>query len=793
RLRVRNGLTLDTGKVRLDSNGIIGFEGSQTFAGEIHFEGAFSYLSIDGTSTLTLAPTALVHGANGRIGQAIFLGGLGTLVNQGTIRADVAGSTLVINPNVFSNLATLETRNGGTLSIESAAWTQGGQLRVGPGTLNLGGALSPGSIGTVVADGGSAVLSGNLDLQGGTLALNNATGPLQIDGATVKNGSITQSGAGQLVFSTHGQNFLDTIRLTGDLVLTNNGARVRIRNGLTLDTGKVRLHSNGIIGFDGTQTFTGEIHFEGAFSYLSIEGTSTLTLAPTALVHGANGRIGQAIFLGGIGTLVNQGTIRADVAGSTLVINANVFSNVATLETRNGGTLSIESATWTQGGQLRVGPGIINLGGTLSPGSIGTLVAEGGSTVLSGNLDLQGGTLALNNATGPLQINGATLKDGSITQSGAGQLIFTTHSQNFLDAIRLTGDLVLTNNSARVRIRNGLTLDTGKVRLDSNGILGFDGTQTFAGEIQFEGAFSYLSIEGTSTLTLAPTALVHGSNGRIGQAVFLGGIGTLVNQGTIRAEVAGAMLVINPNSFSNAATLETRNGGILSIESATWTQGGQLRAGPGTINLGGTLAAGSIGTLVADGGSTVLSGNLDLQGGTLALNNSTGPLQINGATVENGSITQSGAGQLVFSTHSQNFLDAIRLVGDLVLTNNSARVRIRNGLTLDTGKVRLNSNGILGFDGTQTFAGEVHFEGALSYLSIEGTSTLTLAPTALVHGANGRIGQAIFLGGTATLVNQGTIRAEVAGATLLVNPNVFSNAGTLQQVNGGTLVAPGFP
>ncbi|MCC6231074.1 MAG: hypothetical protein IT580_00415, partial [Verrucomicrobiales bacterium] len=214
---------------------------------------------------------------------------------------------------------------------------------------------------------------------------------------------------------------------------------------------------------------------------------------------------------------------------------------------------------------------------------------------------------------------------------------------------------------------------------------------------------------------------------------------------------------------------------------------------PGALRLGGSLTLGAASTIVATGGTLEITGVLNLQTATLTLSPTTGNLVIDSGTLLNGSLVQSGGARLIFSASSQNYLDAIQLTGDLVLTNSNARARVLNGLTLTGGKVRLNANGAIGFEGSQTFGGEVLFEGDSGFVSIDGTTTLTLATTALVHGKTGRIGQAIFTGGTSTLLNQGTIRADVSGGTLTVNPNAFTNSGTLQQINGGTLVAPGFP
>jgi hypothetical protein len=793
RVRIRNGLTVTGGRVRLNNNGGIGFEGNQTFAGEMLFEGDTGFLSIDGNTTLTLAPTALIHGKSGRIGQAIFQGGTAVLVNQGTIRANVAGGTLFLNPNTFTHTGTLETLNGGILAIGPSSWTQNGTVRVGTGTVQLGGTVTLGPGGVWLSNGGSLQLTGLLDLGGATLALNPTTGSLVMNSGLLRNGTVTQTGGAQLLFNASSQNFLDAIQVVGDLDLTPNSSRVRIRNGLTLTGGRVRLNNNGAIGFEGNQTFAGEMVFEGDTGFLSIDGNTTLTLAPTALIHGKSGRIGQAVFQGGTAVLVNQGTLRANVAAGTLFVNPTTLTNTGTLESLNGGVLAIGPTAWTQNGTVRIGVGAVQMGGTVTLGASGSFLSTGGILELTGLLDLGGATLSLNATTGSLLLNSGTLRNGTVAQTGGSPLKFNSSSQNFLESMTVSGDLDLTTASARVRVRNGLTVNGGRVRLNNNSVIGFDGVQTFAGEVVFEGDTSFLSLDGNATLTLAPTALIHGKSGRVGQALFQGGTAVLVNQGTLRADVAAGTILVNPNTFTNTGTLESSNGGVLAIGPTAWTQNGTVRTGVGTVQLGGTITLGASGSFVSNGGALELTGLLDLGGATLSVNATTGSLLLNSGTLRNGTVAQTGGAQLRFNSSGQNFLDSIAMNGDLDLTAASSRARIRNGLTISNGRVRLNNNGVIGFEGNQAFAGEMVFEGDTGFLSIDGNTTLTLAPTALVHGKTGRIGQAIFQGGTSVLVNQGTIRAEVAGGTLTVNPTTFTNTGTLNQTNGGRLVAPGFP
>ena len=184
-----------------------------------------------------------------------------------------------------------------------------------------------------------------------------------------------------------------------------------------------------------------------------------------------------------------------------------------------------------------------------------------------------------------------------------------------------------------------------------------------------------------------------------------------------------------------------------------------------------------------------LTGLLNLTGDTLTLDAATGSWTLKGGTIKGGTVTQTAQGALVF-TSSQNTLDGVTVNGDLDLTTSNARLKVLNGLTLN-GDARIDNNGAIAFNGTQTFGtGKVVFEGSSGSLGVDGNTTLTLGPAMVVRGKTGRIGQAVLQGGAGHLVNQGLISADTAGGTLTINPTQFTNEGTVEEKNGGTIIVP---
>src|SRR5439155_13716102 len=87
----------------------------------------------------------------------------------------------------------------------------------------------------------------------------------------------------------------------------------------------------------------------------------------------------------------------------------------------------------------------------------------------------------------------------------------------------------------------------------------------------------------------------------------------------------------------------------------------------------------------------------------------------------------------------------------------------------------------------------INLENSSANLSVSRTpstvidDTLTIASGATVRG-RGNITSGYFTSGAAnTVVNNGLISADLAAATMTINPDVFTNNGTTQAINGASL------
>src|SRR5437773_9520692 len=98
---------------------------------------------------------------------------------------------------------------------------------------------------------------------------------------------------------------------------------------------------------------------------------------------------------------------------------------------------------------------------------------------------------------------------------------------------------------------NGLTVNgalTLASSLNQQVGLFFTGTQTLGGhgQVVFAGTGNNVLLPGSGTLTIGPALTIRGGNGTIGDQSL-----PLINEGTISAEVAGSVITVRGNPFTN--------------------------------------------------------------------------------------------------------------------------------------------------------------------------------------------------------------------------------------------------
>jgi hypothetical protein len=729
-LTVSNCLTLNgtatLGGSGSNNYGYLNFSGSQTLGGSgtVVFSGTGLYDSLGiGTGTLTIGSGITVKGQTGYVGYSPEVGGSPssiTVVNQGTIEANVSGGTITIQDAATPNTGTLDASSGGTLSLLSTNFTPGGTLEADAGsTVTIGGTIV--NTGAVFSPTGSGTVTITGTIQGGTVDVGTGTN-------LVLAGSI-----------------LNGVTLSGTYQLAANGV-IEIEGGLTLN-GTLTLGSGsnfGVLYFIGNGTSqtlggSGTVVFSGTGLYDSLGiGTGTLTIGSGITVKGQTGYVGYSPEVGGSPssiTVVNQGTIEANVSGGTITIQDAATPNTGTLDASNGGTLSLLSTNFTPGGTLEADAGstvtisgtIVNTGGIFSPTGSGTVAITG---------TIRGGTVSAGTGT---------------TVNLAGSL---------LNGVTLSGNYPVAGNSS-VTVQNGLTLN-GTLTLGGSsgyGYLSFQGTQTLGGSgtVAFGSSSADNAVWPTtagSTLTIGAGIMVRGQTGYVGYDPNLGGSPTVavINQGTIQADVSGKTITVYGTGSQNSGSLKALNGATLSIQ-GTLTN-------TATVSVDSTSVLSVSGTLT--GGTIVLQAGAQIHGSALS-----------GVTV-NGSFTVAG----------------------------NSGVTVQNGLTLN-GTLTLGGSsgyGYLNFQGTQTLGGSstVAFgsSSATNALWLPNSgSSLTIGAGITVRGQTGDVGYDPNLGGSTavTVVNQGTIQADVSSGTITINGTgaTFLNSGTVNASLGTISISTG--
>jgi autotransporter family porin len=480
---------------------------TQTLTGNtINLDGTSVQLAIDGSNTVTLGVGTLVRG-RGTIGNAIFVGGTAGLNNQGTIRADLAGQTLNISPTNFTNEAAgiVEAINGSNLTISATNWTNAGQINAtGSAAVNLTGTYTtPGIVNT--STGGVVNLQGTWNNPGNYTFP--GTGSLTLLGGNISGGQITPTGGKTLLYSGSGGILSNGLVFSGDLNLSDASDRLRLQSGASF-TGVANVSGNSaVLGFEYSGTLTGKtINLDGANPQFSLEASHILTLGPGTLVRG-RGTVGNQVFIGGTNTLINQGTIRADLTGQTLTVSPNGFSQQGAVEALNGGTLSIPAGYIQTAGTTRVD-------GTIQTSAGSSIVIVSGSLEGKGTVNANvtnSGTISPGLSAGALSI----VDDLSLTSSSIIRIELggTTQGTQY-DLLSEAGTIPLTlAGTLSVSFLNGFestvqASDTFTIIASNQAITGAF-TNLVGGRIEADDSFGNLA--GTFALNLAGNNVTLGS------------------------------------------------------------------------------------------------------------------------------------------------------------------------------------------------------------------------------------------------------------------------------------------
>ncbi|MEK7811745.1 MAG: hypothetical protein AAB278_08025, partial [Pseudomonadota bacterium] len=753
----------------------------------------FAGLTAGGTLQIDSGVTLQGYGA-------VYDFNVSALTNNGSIIANTTGQTFSINNSSVTNNGTMSVTagsmivspaalNNGTIKVASGAtfsdpngFTNNGIL-TGTGTIAVGtgvaGLINQGTI----SPGGTGVA--------GTL---NITGDLQLTASSILSVDLGGTGAGQS----------DKLSVTGNI--TNAGT---LNAGLLAGYTPVIADAIPFMTMGGTSsgTFT-TTNLPAGFAagynlaageasrliFASVGGTITFTNAGNTLDWSNTANWSSGVLPGTLDTaLLSTGlavthTTGADTIGGLTIGSANSLAI-------SGGSLTVLGLT-TLDGTLTVSGGSAALNGLLNGGtsgivniSVGSLGLDSAATVNS--LVMSGGTL---NANGTTSLSNLTLAGGTINGHLTTQGTTTVPSGNFT-----LGAGAIWDNGGTVTITSG-----GWGYIGTNAILNNSGTFDIGGNfgLQFTGTGGqFNNLAGGTTIL----------SGVYGLPFYNSGVnGTFSNAGALNKTSASTQSfhVINTGTI-NVST------GMMELTGAWTNAAGTINLSGGVLGLGGnfTTAAIPLGSINRTGGALNLTGVLDNTGSTLDIG-SAGIFGAGGLGTLSGKIT---GGTITGTT----LTSASGTLNNVIIGSNlseSGTLFITNGLTLASGVTVNKGNSTWYFDGQSTgqAAGTVH------HLATQGSSTVTSTGGALnIYAANGQILQidsGVTVQGYGTLshywagsiINAGTLISDTAGQTFTISPTNFtndttgvvratlgttnisaanftSNAGSLLEVNGGTL------
>ncbi|MCC6678108.1 MAG: EF-hand domain-containing protein [Phycisphaerales bacterium] len=353
----------------------------------------------------------------------------------------------------------------------------------------------------------------------------------------------------------------------GSLSLNNPNVRLVIQSSAarsSTDLACIRdISSIGLIRIAGNPSTTNNAVLQINASGRSISGTGELRLEEFGDSHliinvaaggtftNAGHRItGAGTLRGSGGTLVNSGTILADRAGGMLI----------TCPLRNTATVRA------------VSPGALTIGGTVwQEGSAALLEADAATLTFDDASDINGGIVRGVNG-GVVTLSAGTVTMSNVTSEGDWVIPVYAGSLN----TSLVVDTGWTNN-ALVRLPASATTNHNRLYIATNALLG-------AGEVRLEkaGGADFILKVGDGWVINGPGHSITGA-GWIGTAF---GPGTLINQGTIRADRDGGLTVQLPLLENQSAVRIVAPGSMSMNTSVTQTAGGFIEADGATLTFG---------------------------------------------------------------------------------------------------------------------------------------------------------------------------------------------------------------
>jgi hypothetical protein len=662
-------------------------------------------------------------------------------LSNGTVGSGIAaGSEILINNNGATLVASGTVQNAGTIALagngsanQSFIHVAGSLTLQGGGDVTLSGNTlggAPGATSFIESNGSAATLENAGDTISGAGQIGDANLTFTNDASGVIDANVTGLAAANETLFIQAASFTNhgLAEATGGGILEIdgvNGEWTNAADGTISATGST-LTFGGPFDNLGTITITNStLNLNGPFT---LEDLGTLSYSPaTGDTYTNFTNTNSTINLGGTLTL---DTVHATITpasigvGDTLDASKGVFQNLTlTGGTIQGGTVITSSSTPGLG-QLNIGQG--------STGTIhDSLVKNPGTWTLSG-ASCESNTLIIDgvlNNTGTVALsatccdsNQATIEIGAdgLKLQGGGEV---TLAGNTAGGNCCSGNLIVSNGVAATTLEN------------------IDNTISGAGQVGDGLLMVKNDVAGVID------ANVGGLSGAENETLYLAPAGLLDNFGTLEATSGGILVVgccaAHTWTNENGATIRadgatvTLDGGFANYGLMTAVNGGKLTAGDGTNiwtnEVGATVSAtgstldlikfNNLCTITATN-STLILNTFDNTLGTITATNSTVELEGNDTLANFGNFHRTGGTVVLFGTLN---LDG----GMLDTTQGSFANLVVAGGTIDPGTIIEGVGGTIGFCAGNSTLSNVTVDGGLninSALSCNG---------AVVHLTNG--------------------------------------------------------
>lgn len=610
-----------TGTFTKQGSGTLTISGNKNFAGTTNVNAGALIVNGSMASSTFQVDSGGALGGTGSVGAA-------TITNGGTLLG-VAGQTLTTASLTLNDRSNLNVSLGaasttplfdvtgaltldGKLSVSDAGGFGNGTYRIA----NYGGTLT--NNGLVIGTVPPGFNPGDWSIQGGSgivnLVVATGAGEQYWDGANLSPGGVADGRGGNGTWDTSSTNWTNA---AGDI------------NAAWASQKAVFAGTPGTVTVAGSQTFTG-------LRFVSHPTDWTYTLAAGtggALV--TNSAATEIIVAADPGASINKAVVNVGISGTGSIVKLG------------DGTLTLGVANTYQGGTtIKEGELVAAANGALGTGGVSVAGAPAATLLpvlrFAGPVNANGLSISTQNGSVVFD-NQSSAGTAEITNQGNGKTVFLTGSSAGNTAITNQGGGTTAfrgdNSSEQARIINqsggkldlstfdaagpcncvslGSVSGAGDILLGAHvlktGALNLD--ETISGVISDGGALA----KGSFTKTGTGKLVLSGANTYLGM--------TTVSAGTLRIDGSlgsADLTVANGATLGGNGAIGTLAGGTVTIQAGGHHAPG-ASIGTQTINgdykMAGTLDI-EVDTVSAD--KVVVTGNVDLTGGTLALHELTG-------------------------------------------------------------------------------------------------------------------------------------------------------------------------